>query len=162
MEVNLKELNKFLGRASVATYAGGGPEMDPTEPGFKDLEYKEGNWRYKDSYTGFFQSWGIETVWFKEKPLWTQVYGGGMEKKYHKNEKFARETFSFLKKALSEGEKQKSFQPRGPKKFSNRDWGYSCKVSGNIERFQGREEIKYKKKIVFLHIFVGGLVVSQK
>lgn len=35
----LKELNIFLGKAALATYAGGGPEVDPEEPGFKELEF---------------------------------------------------------------------------------------------------------------------------
>jgi len=52
----LQELNRFLGKAALNTYAGGGQEVDPEEVGFKELEFKEGGWYYKDSYTGFFQS----------------------------------------------------------------------------------------------------------
>ena len=40
----LEELNRFLGKAALATYAGGGPDVDPEEPGFKDLEFKKGKW----------------------------------------------------------------------------------------------------------------------
>jgi len=43
---------------------------------------KEGGWYYKDSYTGFFQSWGREVVWHNQKPFWTQIYGGGMTAKF--------------------------------------------------------------------------------
>jgi len=50
----LQELNRFLGKAAINTYAGGGQEVDPEEVGFKELEFKEGGWYYKDSYTGFF------------------------------------------------------------------------------------------------------------
>lgn len=37
----LIELNRFLGRATINTYAGGGSEVDPEEPGFKELEFKD-------------------------------------------------------------------------------------------------------------------------
>ncbi|MDD5341461.1 MAG: DUF5680 domain-containing protein [Patescibacteria group bacterium] len=157
----LKKLNRFLGKAALATYAGGGPEVDPEEPGFTELEYKQGDWFYKDSYTGFFQSWGREVVWYKKKPVWNQIYGGGMVKKYHHNFKFSHETFNFLKKALSAGEKKKLFQPRGPKKFKQGDWLYQCKWQGDITNFLGSEKIFYKNKVVFIHNFYGGLVVAK-
>jgi hypothetical protein len=40
-----------------------------------------------------------------------------MTQKNCNDEKFAKETFDFLKKALSQGEKRAAFQPRGPKNF---------------------------------------------
>jgi hypothetical protein len=156
----LKELNRFLGKASLATYIGGGQEMDPQEPGFKDLEFKEGDWHYKDSYTGFFQSWGRETIWFKGKPFWAQLYGGGMVKEFHGDAEFAHKTFAFLKKAMSAGDKKEEFQPRGPKSFSDGDWKYTCTVKGDITSFQGSEKITLRGKTVFTHSFVGGLVVA--
>ena len=156
----LKELNIFLGKAASATYAGGGPEVDPEEPGFKELEFRKGKWRYRDSYTGFFQSFGRETVWFNKKPFWMQIYGGGMEKNFRHNARFAHQTFTFLKKALSAGEKQKKFQPRGPKKFVDGDWKYICQWQGDIIKFEGKEKILFKKKIVFTHDFLGGLSIS--
>ena len=71
--------NEFLGKASLATYAGGGPGVDPelVERGMKELEYGDldGEWYYKDSYSGFFQSFGREVVWHNGKPFWCQVYG---------------------------------------------------------------------------------------
>ncbi len=157
----LQELNRFLGKASLNTYAGSGQEVDPEEAGFKELEFKEGEWYYKDSYTGFFQSWGREVVWHNQKPFWTQIYGGGMTQKYQKDTPFAHETFDFLKKALSAGEKREYFQPRGPKSFSEGDWDYFCKWNGEIVRFEGQEKIFFKKEVVFTHDFLGGLILSR-
>lgn len=156
----LQELNNFLGKAALNTYAGGGKEVDPEEAGFTELEFKEGAWQYKDSYTGFFQSWGREVVWHNRKPLWTQIYGGGMTAQFHHNLTFAHKTFDFLKKALSAGEKQKGFQPRGPKKFVFEDWTYSCVWNGDITKFEGRETILFKNEVVFTHRFLGGLIVA--
>ena len=165
MEFTLEQLNNFLGKATLATYAGGGKNIDPSKPdfisrfkGFKELEYKEGDFYYRDSYAGFFRSAGEEVIWFKEKPVWTQCYGGGMEEKFCEDEKSAKETFSFLKKALSCGEKSSSFQPRGPKEFKNGEWEYYCALQGDITDFEGNEKILYKGNIVFTHKFFGGLL----
>ena len=161
MEELLTELNRFLGKARLATYAGGGPETKPQRVGFKELEFKEGGWEYRDSYAGFFQSWGQEVVWHKGKPFWNQIYGGGMTRKFQNNENFAVKTFGFLKKALSAGERQEEFQPRGPKKFSERDWEYVCEWEGDITNFKGSEKILFKGEIVFTHDFLGGLILSN-
>jgi hypothetical protein len=161
MVESTKELNQFLGRAALATYAGGGHEVDPKETGFKELEYREGDWFYKDSYSGFFQSWGREIIWNLNNPVWTQIYGGGMAENFQGDSLFARKTFDFLKKVLSAGEKKEEFQPRGPKKFSDGDWEYFCEWSGDITRFQGHEEILFEKKLAFAHDFLGGLIISK-
>lgn len=165
MDFTLKKLNEFLGKAALATYAGGAGNVDPSTPGFvsrfpgfKELDYKEGEFSYRDSYTGFFRSAGEEVIFYKENPVWTQHYYGGVEPKFLNNEKFANETFTFLKKALSFGEKSAAFQPRGPKEFTDGDWRYSCDWQGDITDFNGSEKIFYKKEIVFTHKFFGGLL----
>jgi hypothetical protein len=162
MKELLKALNRFLGKAALNTYAGGGSEVDPEECGFKELEFgdKGSEWYYKDSYTGFFQSWGREVVWHNKKPFWTQIYGGGMTAKFQNDTKFAHETFDFLKKALSAGEKQEKFQPRGPDRFTDGDWEYICKWKGDITRFEGREKILFRGEVVFTHDFLGGLILG--
>ncbi len=163
--MKLKELNNFLGKAALATYAGGGPGVDPekAEKGMKELEYgnKDDEWYYKDSYGGFFQSWGREVVWHNGKPFWIQIYGGGMIPEFQKNIDFTHKTFDFLKKALLAGEKSKIFQPRGPKNLKDGDWNYNCKMKGNIKKFKGKESISYKRKIVFTHDFSGGLFLYR-
>lgn len=158
MDELLKELNKFLGKASLATYAGSGPEVDSETTGFNELEFRENSWYYRDSYTGFFQSWGREVVWNNDEPFWTQLYGGGMEEKFVGDKEFAHKTFQFLKKALSAGEKIGAFQPRGPKNFEDGDWRYECEWEGDIAKFEGSEKILFKNKVVFTHKFFGGLV----
>ena len=154
-----KELNEFLGRAALATYVGSGPEAD-SGTGFSELEFKEGDWLYKDSYTGFFQSWGREVVWYKGEPVWNSLYGGGMRKEFYGNEQFAHETFTFLKKAMLAGEKIEEFQPRGPREFKEEEWGYTCEWGGDIENFRGDEKISHKGDVVFTHHFFGGFVRS--
>ena len=153
----LKELNKLLGEATLATYAGGGPETESERLGHKELEYKNGDWIYRDSYAGHFKSWGQEIVWYKDKPFWTQLYGGGMTEKYHGDGDFTEVTFVFLKQALSAGEKSDEFQPRGPRNYRRVDYRYRCSWEGDITLFKGSEEILYKNETVFTHEFIGGL-----
>jgi len=161
MKESLQELNRFLGKASLATYAGGGPEAKSQRVGFRELEFKDGDWEYRDSYTGFFRSWGQEVVWRKGKPFWTQLYGGGMIEELRNDEAFAHKTFDFLKKTMSAGEKQEEFQPRGPNNFTDEDWEYICEWEGDITDFKGHEKILLEGKVVFTHDFMGGLILSR-
>ena len=156
-----RELNKFLGKASLATYAGSGFGAD-SGTGFTELEFKEGDFFYRDSYAGFFQSWGREVVWYKGKPVWNSLYGGGMVKEFYGDEQFAHETFTFLKKAMSAGAKIEKFQPRGPQEFKEGEWGYKCEWEGDVEKFSGDEAILHKGNIVFTHHFFGGFVTDNR
>lgn len=156
----LKDLNRFVGKAGLSTYASGGLETVSERSGFRELEYKEGDWHYRDSYTGFMRSWGTELVRHRDVPVWNALYGGGMESQYRDDPEFAHQTFEFLKKALSAGEKQESFQPRGPKSFRDGDWQYDADWVGDITQFIGDEDILYKQAVVFKHSFMGGLIIS--
>ncbi len=157
----LAELNQFIGKASKATFAGSGTTVEkPQRDGFEELEYTEGDWYYRDSYVGFIRSWGQEVVSYKGQPYWTCLYGGGMTEGFM-DDNMAEKTFVFLKKVLSAGEKENQFQPRGPKDFTDGEWTYRCDVQGSIEKFQGHEYITRNSDIVFMHDFVGGLIVGQ-
>ncbi|MGQ9622925.1 MAG: hypothetical protein ACUVTO_05725 [Candidatus Caldatribacteriaceae bacterium] len=48
----LKELHSFIVRAKQSTYAGGGPQLLPYRLGSHDLQFREGEWSYHDSYLG--------------------------------------------------------------------------------------------------------------
>jgi len=155
----MEELNAFLGRAMKATYAGGGEEVESQRPKFRELEYEEGDWYYRDSYAGHTQSWGQEVVWCKGKPLWTQLYGGGAAPEYQNDKEFGHKISAFLKKALLTGEKEKVFQPRGQNNFSEKEWEYTVEWVGDIKKFSGHEEILFKGNVVFTHNFFGGLFI---
>jgi Domain of unknown function (DUF5680) len=153
----LQELNRFIGRASRATYASGGGEVAPWRKGFKELEHREGDWYYRDSYTGSLRSWGQEVIWYKDEPVWSCLYGGGMSSE-NMNAASATETFDFLKKALLAGEKEGIFQPRGPVDFQDGEWAYHCNLNGDSTLFRGDEHISRNGIVVFTHNFFGGVV----
>jgi len=156
--MNLQELNDFLGKAALATYAGNGTRVKTEKKGFFDLEYKEGEFYYRDSFAGYLSSHGQEIVWHKDKPVWMCSYAGGMRGSKSDDADFAYDTFEFLKKAMRTGEKSTSFQPRGPKRLADDEWLYTNDFSGDITNFRGHEEIFYKDELVFVHDYFGGLL----
>lgn len=155
-KLNLDLLEKFHRNATESTYAGNGEYVEPQRPGFNELVFAEGDLKYRDSYCGFFQSWGEEVIWQSDDVIWTCLYGGGMETKFHDDKEFAIQTFEFLKKAMKA--KSEGFCPRGPREFKEGDYEYSVDWKGDISKFIGSEKILYKGEIVFTHTFLGGLV----
>lgn len=145
-----RQLNDFLGKAALATYAGGGKRIETEKIGFFDMEYREGDFYYRDSFAGYLASHGQETVWYQDKPVWMCSYAGGMRGSKTDDADFAHDTFEFLKKAMRTGEKSKNFQPRGPKKLND--------CTGDITNFKGHEEIRYKGELVFVHDYFGGVL----
>ncbi|MBS3157555.1 hypothetical protein J4442_05295 [Candidatus Woesearchaeota archaeon] len=165
--INLEELAKFLVRAKKATYAGEGMEATPERPGFKELEFIEGDWIYRDSYVGFFRAPGQEVVRFRGEPVWTMSYDGGMMLDFRDDVAFAGETFSFLKKALLQVPEDAPY--RGPKGqlVGGRGWVYENGLSfgSDITDFIGHEkiwaQIGGKSEVVFAQRYIGGLVIPK-
>src|SRR3989344_2504245 len=139
----LKTLDQFLQKATAATYAGGGGyEKKSQRPGYYELTFKDGDWFYRDSYTGHYRSWGTELVRFKGKPVWNALYGGGMAVGL---DPLAKTWHSF----------------RGPKSLTRGDWQYRYQQQGDIKMFSGYEEIRFKGKVVFSHRIIGGLIKDR-
>lgn len=156
--MNLEALNDFLGKAALATYAGGGKRLETDKKGFFDMEYREGDFYYRDSFAGYLASHGQETVWYQDKPVWMCSYAGGMRGSKTDDADFAHDTFEFLKKAMRAGEKSNEFQPRGPENLVDGDWEYKNDCAGDISNFKGHEEIHYKGEFVFEHDYFGGVL----
>ena len=150
---DLDKLKDFIHKAAAKTYAGGGrPEKNPERKGFIELVYQDGDFSYRDSYTGFTRSRGMEVVRYKGLPIWSSSYGGGM---VSGQEHFAKDTFNFLKKAmLSKEPGSDSF--RGPTSLIDNDWKYEYQQEGEVEEFKGYEEIYFKGNLVFFHRIIGG------
>lgn len=158
MDFSKQQLLSFLDKATRSTYVGGGKaEEHPEREGFTELAYQEGNFSYRDSYTGFYLSWGEEIVRFNDKPIWTSLYGGGM---VEGKEALAEATFGFLKKAMSQRE-EGFFSVRGPHLFEEEDFKHTYTQNGDYDNFSGHQEIFYKGELVFFHNVIGGLVKGK-
>ncbi|HLC77719.1 MAG TPA: DUF5680 domain-containing protein [Candidatus Nanoarchaeia archaeon] len=164
--INLEELAKFLVKAKKGAYAGDGREITPERLGFKELEFAEGDWNYRDSYVGFFMAPGQEIVRFQGEPIWVMSYSGGMLPDFRTDISFAKETFGFLKRALLQIPEDAPY--RGPGNFQDERWYYENWWRGNLTDFEGRERIWrfLSKRLdaggpVFSQRYIGGLVIPK-
>lgn len=152
---SLDDLKKFLHSPSNSYFNGNTKyEKKPERAGFYEITATDGDFSYRDSFTGHTRSRGMEIVRHKNIPVWSSLYGGGM---VNGHEKLADKTFEFLKKAFN-SKKPNSSSFRGPKVFKDGDWTYKYDQKGNIEEFSGYEEIKHKGKLVFYHRIIGGTI----
>ena len=156
---NLEDLTTLLVNAKIHTYAGEGKEVTPERPGFKELEFSEEDWNYRDSYAGFYLAPGQEIVRFKGTPVWAMAYSGGMVDFYYGDLDFAQQTFRFLKQALRRVERQRPF--RGPSLFREGDYVYTDQSEGGLPRFRGREKIFHLEQHVFQQDYIGGLILPK-
>jgi transcriptional regulator with XRE-family HTH domain len=143
------ELTDFLVNAKCRTYAAKGAEVMPSRPGSHDLRYEDGDFLYLDTYLGGECFSGEEAVWKKGVPIYGMNYCGRTTD--------GRFNGDFLKAALLAVPKDKPF--RGPAFYQENDYLYSCKVCGDLEWFQGHEEIFYKNFLVYECYFHGGKII---
>lgn len=138
----------FLIEAKKHTYAGKGNESVSSRPMSHDLQYKDKNKLYIDSYLGGENFSGEEAVWIDEKPVWAMNYTG----------RVLGDNFSgdFLKFALLGVSREMPY--RGPCAIAQNDYSYRCSVKGNIDWFIGSEEILYKNVKVYECNFHGGKI----
>lgn len=156
--MTLDTLLNFLNNASQATYVGGGArEKNPERQGFTEMVFEKGNFHYRDSWTGYIRSRGMELVRYQGTPVWSSLYGGGMTEGF---EDLADECFKFLKKAISSPSKDHN-SARGPVKFKQGLWRYSYTQEGDKTEFSGHEEIYHDNKLVFFHRIIGGLIKNK-
>ncbi len=146
--VENKKLRGFLLEAKRNTYAGKGRKSDPSRPNSHDYRYEIGDLLYIDTYIGGESFSGEEAVWVKNNPVYAMNYFG----------RVLAENFSgdFLKAALREVRAEKPY--RGPVFYQEGEFVYSCKVSGNLDWYQGYEEIYDRNQKLYECYFHGGVV----
>ena len=143
-----EELTAFLCRAKKNTYAGHGAESTPSRPNSHDLIYKEGDFTYIDTYLGGKCFSGEEAVWKGTVPEYAMNYCG----------RVLDTDFSgdFLKEALLLVREDIPY--RGPNVYYAGDYSYHCMVNGDMNWFQGYEEIFCRGRKVYECYFHGGVV----
>lgn len=148
VSTDIERLSELLVRAKIKTYAGKGMESPSSRPCSHDLQYREGDYLYIDSYLGGELFSGEEAVWIKEVPVFAMNYSGRVT-----DDDFSGD---FLKAALSAVETNEPY--RGPRTYSEGDYTYCCRTDGAPEWFQGYEEIYFRGKKVYECFFNGGAV----
>src|SRR5260370_38398663 len=96
----------FLLEAKRTTYAGQGDEatVAPMVPGSKQLEYRDGDYLYRDIYFGMAYFVGQEVVFHREQAVWSMSYAGGVMPLSRDNSD-TRAIYAFLLLALRHGGK---------------------------------------------------------
>lgn len=148
-----KHLTNFLLKARTKTYAGNGGKVKPALKGSKQLEYKEKNWLYCDRYfTGNKIFIGIETVYFKSRPVWGMSYYGNFKKMTE------YEVDSILRRALIE--KWKIARTWKTAKWKEGNYKYISVPNprGSISEMSGTERIFKNRKEVYSFFYSGGML----
>ena len=154
----LRELTEFVVEANLNTWAADGAEVSPERAGYKELEYVKGDWRLRDSYTGFFRAPGMTTVYYKGTPVWNMQYGGhGMTDGY---ENRADTTFRFLRAALSKVTQELPF--RGPVEYIEGNNRYVFElIHGDVTDCLWREEITEDDILTFTQTGMAGIMIHK-
>ncbi|MDR3126480.1 MAG: DUF5680 domain-containing protein, partial [Rickettsiales bacterium] len=124
-----------------------------SRPESKDLRYEKGDFIFHDSYFGGERFIGTEAIYYKTAPVWGMSYYGWTPA----SEKTPEEVFAFLRKVLLM-DTGALIPVRGPRKASEGYFEYENSVDGDMENFQGREQITYKGQAAHACRFIGGAV----
>jgi Domain of unknown function (DUF5680) len=150
-------LAKFLAEAKRRTYAGLNDDATMTNPllqGSMQLEWRQGDWHYRDIYFGMSAFSGIEVVSLAKQPVWVMTYSGGGVSAM---EPIAvRRIYAFLRSALLRV--SPDLPLRGPSHFAGQDFLYHMNAKGDLGRFSGVEEIRQNGSAVYSLNFAGGLI----
>ncbi len=148
-----KKLLQFLLKARTQTYAGGEGKVEPTLNGSVQLEYKEGEWFYRDIYyigNGIFM--GLEVVHFQEKPIWSMSYYGNFKKMTEE------EIDEILRKALMDKWQEVRLWKRV--EWKKDEFKYICEpdFEGSVDEMAGIEKILKSGEQVYTFFYAGGYI----
>lgn len=144
-------LETFLLKARTKTYAAANGKSETLLPGSVQYEYEEGDFSYRDNYyigNGIFP--GLETVFYKDKPVWSMSYFGdfsGMTEEQADN---------MLRKALMELWETTRMYTKVEKEYP--DFKYVCDGSGSFNELEGTEEIYVGEDKVYFFYYAGGFI----
>ncbi|MBH5335695.1 hypothetical protein IHE55_13170 [Streptomyces pactum] len=130
------ELTAFIVRAKAATYAGGGGRVASVRTASHDLEYREGELVYRDSYFGGTDFLGQETVHFADRPIWGMNYYGYLLT----DDIDAVTAGEVITAALTELYRQGRFL--GGFRHTVNGYRYEDETQGDVTRFSGIEHIR--------------------
>ncbi len=136
----------FLVEAKRNTYAAGvdSASVPPALPGSHQLEYRQGDFLYRDVYFGGGYFLGQETVYYGSTPIWGMVYAGGVLQGATVEPELV---YVFLQRALRQVEAPRPF--RGPSLYEQGAFEYTDASVGDIGTFFGTEIVSYQGKMVY-------------
>lgn len=151
--MNKKELERFLIEARTKTYAGDGGKVKPTFKDSTQLEFEKGDFLYRDVYyvgNGIFA--GLETVYFKEKPVFSMSYFGNFKGMSEE------EVDKILRKALTENREKARLWYDVNWKEGKYKYECSADMKGGIDEIGGSESISKNDKQIYYLYYAGGII----
>lgn len=153
----MDKLIDFLIEAKKQTYANLSKEKEKSSRvGSIDYNYKKGDMVYHDTYFGNFKFMGEEVVYVENNIVkWGMNYYGVTF-----DEHLSEEIFNdVLRPALMKvGEDSSVLSVRGPSRFEKDGYVYTFKSIGNIESFEGIEEIYKEGRLIYKLYCNGGVI----
>ena len=152
--LNKEELTQFLLKARTKTYTGAGGKVQPVFDGSNQLEYREGDWFYRDVYyTGNRIFMGLEVVYYQDKDVWSMSYYGSFK------EMTEEELDKILREALMENWQTTRIWKKV--KWEKNGYKYICQpdFEGSIDELAGVEKISRQGKEVYTFFYAGGILV---
>lgn len=148
-DTNKNDLVLFKMEAIKNTYAGYANTCSSSRPASNDYQYKKGDYLYYDTWLGGEKFSGEEAIWEDDIPVYSMNYFGRTL-----DERFSGD---FLKEALGLATIELPY--RGPEFYESGEYTYKTKAIGNIDWFQGYEEILWHNEKVYECFYHGGTLV---
>ncbi|WP_027410601.1 DUF5680 domain-containing protein [Anoxybacteroides tepidamans] len=157
MPLHLESFTDFLVEAKKRTYASQGDDasVQPLLSGSKQLEYRSGNYFYRDIYFGSSFFIGQETVEYENRPIWSMVYSGGVLVPNASWEQMAP-IYEFLRQALRLVDHKSLY--RGPNRYEQNNCIYENEYYGTLDDFYGNETILVDGQKVYELRYNGGFI----
>ncbi len=152
-DLSLEQLEAFIVKAKAATYVGGEEKSPSCRPGSLDLQFRDGDFAYLDSYFGSADFIGEEVVYFKGEPVWAMNYYGRILKPDMIE---AAETGGIIQQSLSAMYQEGRFL--GGFEYDTGDGVYTDTSEGDVTAFTGKEWITREGIIVYDLVYHGGLI----
>lgn len=146
--VNLDELKSFLMRANMP-HANGTAKTTKETDGSRTIEFADGNYRMHDNFFGGEPYGGRLVIFFKDEPIFLEVY-------YGKTSKPADEVYAFLREALQHPGDDNPY--RGPAEYKKDNLTYKSTVTGDITDHTVNEWIYDGEDEIYSAVIIGGLV----
>ncbi|NLX11719.1 MAG: hypothetical protein GXY36_18900 [Chloroflexi bacterium] len=149
----IDSLHAFILRAKTATYVGGGAKLLPYRLGSKDLQFRDGDWAYHDSYVGESDFMGEELVYYQDQVVWGMNYFGRI---LRPDLTTAAEMGQMIMQSLSRMYAEGRFL--GAFEHSAGSLRYVDSNSGDVTFFTGLETIYRDDEPVYELVYHGGLI----
>jgi len=149
----LEAVTPFLVQAKQATYASG-KKAEASLSGGKQFEFISDDFCYRDIYFGEQFFVGQEIVYFKNSPIWSMCYSGGLMAS--SDIEVQKGVYAFLKEALKNVPRE--FPVRGPSVIEYEKLKYKNEIMGELGRFCGFEEIYFEENVLYQLHYAGGLI----